>query len=154
MSDQLSSSILHQLHQTVRLLTKRMNQILEPFGLFAAEWPILLLLQTTPLTQVELSEQLHIEPPAVSKTLQNLEKKGVIARKPGDDRRQKLAHLTAHGLQIYKACLTQVEAERQQLVTYLSPEEGRQLIYLLQQVQAGAMNRPIESEESSHEFTK
>ena len=146
----LHATVLHQLHQTTRLLTKQLNSLLEPFGIYASEWPILLLLQQGPLTQVELSDLLHIEPPAVSKTLFNLEKKGLILRITGQDRRQKQSLLTPQGRQLYESCRQQLEAERQQLGEFLAPEEDRQLLFLLEKIQSGAVPKVLSmSKESS-----
>ena len=58
----------------------------------APPWSIILLLKDNGvMTQVGLANYLNIEPPAITNSLNKLEKKGFIERKPGVDKRELLS---------------------------------------------------------------
>lgn len=94
--------LLHQLFQTVRMISKGINTILEPYGLYSSEWAIITTLKTLgPVTQGALSSYLSIEPPAISRSLAKLEKKGLITRISGADKREKNVSLSKEALAQY-----------------------------------------------------
>lgn len=87
--------LLHQLYQTTRIISKGLNKRLEPLGIYTSEWSIILLLKENGvMTQVGLANYLNIEPPAITNSLNKLEKKGFIERKPGVDKREKKVYLS------------------------------------------------------------
>lgn len=47
--------LIHQINQCARLITKKANERLEPFGLYSSQWSILYCLKTIrPMTQKEI----------------------------------------------------------------------------------------------------
>jgi len=90
-------------HNMIRTGRQIINKNLHPLGLSSAEGNILLHLftQGQEMGQDQLVAQLDISKPAVSRTLNSLEKKGYVTRQhdPQDKRAQRV-HLTAKALEI------------------------------------------------------
>lgn len=121
--------LLHQLFQAVRVITKGLNTTLEPYHLHSSEWSIITTLkQTGPITQGVLANYLNIEPPAVSRTLAVLEKKGIITRIPGVDKREKTVFLSNESLTQYPAWLAASNQHRETVLSNLSNEQQTQLL--------------------------
>jgi len=126
-----SELLLHQLFQTVRIISKGLNKNLESHGIYSSEWSIITTLkEKKSMPQGALASYLNIEPPAVSKSLVKLERKGLIMRIPGDDKREKKVILTEKAEEQYltwsqivghhrKAILANVPKEKQKEVTTL-----------------------------------
>lgn len=87
--------LIHQINQCARLITKKANERLEPFGLYSSQWSILYCLKTIgPMTQKEIWSYLNVEAPTVTRTIKRLEENGWIQREKGEDKREKLVVLT------------------------------------------------------------
>ena len=124
--------LLHQLFQTVRMISKGLNTILEPYGLYSSEWAIITTLKKLgPVTQGTLSNYLNIEPPAISRSLVKLEKKGLITRISGADKREKNVSLSKEALAQYPQWLEVSKQHRQAVLTDLSDEKQAELELLL-----------------------
>lgn len=137
-------SLLHQLFQTVRIINKGLNKSLEPYGLYSSEWSIITTLKETgPLAQGALSNYLSIEPPAVSRSLANLEKKGLITRIPGTDKREKKVFLSDEALKIYPKWLEVSGYHRQAILANLTDEKQTELTVLLKTIYQSAQKYEI-----------
>jgi len=124
--------LLHQLFQTVRMISKGLNTILEPYGLYSSEWAIITTLKKLGhVTQGTLSNYLNIEPPAVSRSLVKLEKKGLITRISGTDKREKNVSLSKEALAQYPQWLEVSSQHRQAVLAALSAEKQAELELLL-----------------------
>lgn len=124
--------LLHQLFQTVRMIFKGLNATLEPYGLYSSEWTIITTLKESgPLTQGALSNYLSIEPPAVSRSLVKLEKKRLITRIPGEDKREKKVSLSEEALTQYSQWLEVSRQHRHAVLADLSDEKQTELVLLL-----------------------
>lgn len=134
-----SEILLHQLFQTVRIISKGLNKSLEPYGLFSSEWSIITTLKEAgPMTQGALASYLNIEPPAVSRSLVKLEKKGLIKRMSGIDKREKNVCLSADALRQYPKWLEVSGLHRQAVLTDLTEEKINELTVLLKNVYRSA----------------
>lgn len=115
--------IVHQLYQTTRIISTGLNQQLEPWGIYSSEWAIITTVKTKgAMSQTALANYLHIEPPAISKSLSNLERKGLIERREGCNKREKTVFLTDVALSRYPQWNNIVSQQRQQLLAGLSEE--------------------------------
>ena len=131
--------LLHQLFQTVRMISKGLNAILEPYGLYSSEWTIITTLKESgPLTQGVLSNYLSIEPPAVSRSLVKLEKKGLITRISGADKREKRVSLSEEALVLYPHLLEASRQHRRAVLADLSDEKQAELELLLNSIYRNA----------------
>lgn len=130
-----TEKLLHQLFQTVRIIAKGLNKSLEPYGLYSSEWSIITTLKATgPMTQEALANYLNIEPPAVSKSLAKLEKKGWVTRIAGTDKREKNVCLSAGALNRYPLWLDISGQHRQALLAGLTDQQRTELTILLKTI--------------------
>lgn len=135
-----SDKLLHHLHQTTRIVAKGVNRLLEPWGLFCSEWSIIRILKLNgPQTQRALATFLHIEPPAVTKSLAKLEQKGLIDRNEGMDRRTKKVSLSEKALRLYPEWEKLVGKHRSALLDGLSKEKQVDLRNLLTNIRENAL---------------
>ncbi|MGF2614828.1 MarR family transcriptional regulator [Rossellomorea vietnamensis] len=82
--------LFHSVNQLSRRLTKHLNEALEPYGLYSAQWSVLYVLRERgTLTQKELSEYLSVEAPPMTRTIQRLLKQGFIQQKSSDEDKRK-----------------------------------------------------------------
>ncbi|QDR83153.1 MarR family winged helix-turn-helix transcriptional regulator [Sporomusa termitida] len=120
---EITEKIIHQLYQTTRIISTGLNQQLEPCGIYSSEWAIITTVKTKgAMSQTALAKYLNIEPPAISKSLANLERKGLIERREGCNKREKTVMLTALALGRYTHWQAIVRQQRQQLLAGLSEE--------------------------------
>lgn len=134
-----SEILLHQLFQTARIISKGLNHCLEPYGLYSSEWSIITTLEKTgPMTQGALASYLNIEPPAVSRNLVKLEKKGLITRTAGMDKREKTVCLSAAALKQYSKWLEISGLHRQAILSGLTEDNRKELTGLLKTVYQSA----------------
>lgn len=82
-------------HQLSRKLTKKTNEVLQPFGLYSAQWSVIFVLKEKgTLSQKELSDYLSVEAPPMTRTIKRLASQGYINQMYGEDKRKKLISLT------------------------------------------------------------
>lgn len=130
-----SELLLHQMFQTVRIISKGLNKSLESHGIYSSEWSIITTLkEKESMTQGALASYLNIEPPAVSKSLVKLEQKGLIMRIPGDDKREKRVILTEKAEEQYLVCNQIVGHHRKAILANLSEEEQKEVTTLLKTI--------------------
>ncbi|SEN87163.1 DNA-binding transcriptional regulator, MarR family [Mesobacillus persicus] len=124
-----SHSLFHAVHQLSRQLTKQLNEALEPFGLYNAQWAVLYVLKANgALTQKELCEYLAVEAPPMTRTIQRLMKQGYIDQRTGLDKRKKFIHLTSKAESEFPKWEKAVLEANQVLITSL-PKGSQDAIY-------------------------
>jgi MarR family transcriptional regulator, transcriptional regulator for hemolysin len=127
-----NSDIFHQLRQATRIFEKGLSKRLEQFGISPSEWAIIWNLKKNGvMTQASLANFLSIEPPAISNSLSKLEKKKLIKRKSGTDKRERLVFLTEKALAQYNQWDEIADNYRNVLVSSLSTNEKDGLYQLL-----------------------
>jgi len=91
-----------------RKLKKDFDKKLEPFGLTASCWCVLMVLfENGSLTQKEIADILFVETPTITKMLDNLSKRGFVVRTPhANDRRAFTIQLTKKALSMKNKILT------------------------------------------------
>ncbi|HWR09863.1 MarR family winged helix-turn-helix transcriptional regulator [Sporomusa sp.] len=136
---EVTEKIIHQLYQTTRIISTGLNQQLEPCGIYSSEWAIITTVKTKgAMSQNGLANYLNIEPPAISKSLANLERKGLIERREGCDKREKTVFLTNAALGQYAHWDDIVRQHRQRLLAGLSEERLANLHESLKDIFANA----------------
>ncbi|WP_449539247.1 MarR family winged helix-turn-helix transcriptional regulator [Ferdinandcohnia sp. Marseille-Q9671] len=123
---QSSHNLFHAVHQLSRQLIKHVNETLEPFGLYSAQWSVLFVLKTKgTLTQSELCEYLTVEAPPMTRNIQKLVKLGYVNQVQGADKRAKHIELTEKALEEYpKWEQAMVEMNRKLLISF--PQESQE----------------------------
>src|SRR5438309_1825875 len=106
---------------------------LEPLGLSPRAWGVLsTLLESGPLSQIDLATVLSIDRTAMVYLLDELEADGLVERvRNPDDRRSFLVHLTPRGRQTQRKAATELAGQSELLLEPLDAAERRQLIALL-----------------------
>lgn len=95
----IDHELIHQVHQLSRKLTKKLNEVLLPYGLYSAQWSVIYVLnEKGTLTQKELCEYLSVEAPPMTRTIKRLAKQGYVSQELGSDKRKKYIALTDKAL--------------------------------------------------------
>ena len=96
---------------------------------------LMILSDSGPITQRELTEVLGIQPGSASEGIGKLEASGLIVRSPSEsDRRTTDVCLTKAGLAAAEAARAEREERHRQLFSCLSEEEKRTLLALVEKV--------------------
>jgi len=115
----------HRINILARLFARKLNDQLAGTGITSSQYPVLVRLeQHKSLTQNELCEQLFIEPSTISKTLDNLEKMGLVMRISGpNDKREKRVELTDKAKQNYPVLLDLILELQNQILAGIPQED-------------------------------
>ena len=130
-----------ELLRSVRDLESVLGARLAPHGLSLSRFAILMELRTArdhQLSLSALSDRLVVVPSNVTKQVDALEQRGLVARVPSAvDRRMIFVQLTAEGAALLERMLPDYYAGQSQLLRYLTPAEQTELVRLLGAVQRG-----------------
>jgi len=119
-----------------RLLIKKANELLKPYGLTDAySYFLMALYQQDGLTQSEMHKQIGIEQPTAVRTLDRMERDELITRVPSTtDRRATAIRLTEKG-RSYQKIIEQCAAELNQFALRgFKEEEKRAVQHLLKRL--------------------
>lgn len=130
-----ASKLVHQLYQTTRAMSKSINRALDSTNIYGSEWIILKTVHTQgTMTQTALANYLNIEPAAISKTLRQLEKKQLIMRQCGTDKREKYIYLTPLAVKQYDTWRQIIKQNSKRVLTAVNEQEQAILIQLLEKI--------------------
>lgn len=109
---------------------------LEPLGLSPRAWGVLsTLVESGPLTQIDLATATGTDRTAMTYLLDELERTGLVERvRNPDDRRSYLIHLTAQGEETRAKAAADLAQQADRLMEPLSAAERSQLVDLLTRV--------------------
>lgn len=139
--------LFHSIQQLSRHLSKYINEVLQPYGLYSSQWSVLYTLKTVgSLTQAELCDYLSVEAPSMSRMTQRLIKQGYVAYHLGEDKRKKHLSLTDKALQEYPLWEQSVLTENQLLAATL-PQPSREQLHLL----IAGWNKQLKRRRNEHE---
>lgn len=130
-----ASKLVHQLYQTTRAMSKSINRALDSTNIYGSEWIILKTIRTQgTMTQTVLANCLNIEPAAISKTLRQLEKKYLITRQSGTDKREKYIYLTPLALEQYDTWHQIIKQNSKHVFEAVTENEQATLMKLLSKI--------------------
>ncbi|NPC94416.1 MarR family transcriptional regulator [Bacillus sp. WMMC1349] len=130
--ENINRMIMHQLNQSTRLLSKKMNEQLEAYELFGAQWSILYTLHTFgPMTQKDIWTYLHVEAPTITRTIHRLEKKGWVQRIQGEDKREKVVKLTDEAMIKYKEIQLKIKQFDEEILSVFDDNDKETFYHLL-----------------------
>lgn len=112
------------------------SERLEPLGLTPRAWGVLsTLVESGPLTQIELAAATSTDRTAMTYLLDDLEEQGLLERRgnPGD-RRSYLIHLTSQGRQTQRNAAGELAKQADFLLQPLTATERKQLIDALTRI--------------------
>lgn len=124
--------LFHSIHQLSRNLTKRVNAALEPYEIYSSQWSVLFVLKEKgSMTQKELCQYLAVEAPPMTRTIQKLQKLGLIEQIEGEDRRKKYIGLTEKAITSYPVWEQAVMNVNDQIISGLSEPDQKELRVLV-----------------------
>jgi DNA-binding MarR family transcriptional regulator len=96
---ELERAVRHLISRASDLKHRRVHELLDELGLYRGQTPVLRALWAQDgLTQTELTERLNRSPSTITKTVQRMEKAGLVQRGPDDsDERVSRVYLTDAG---------------------------------------------------------
>lgn len=127
--------LIHQLYQTTRAITKSINRSLDATDIYGSEWAILKIIhERGTMTQTALANYLNIEPAAISKTIRQLEKKFLIKRVSGNDKREKYIYLTELSQEKYSAWFAVIKQNCLNIQEAITDDEQATLFEILEKI--------------------
>ena len=125
-----SADVQEQLGRTIGQVARRwraeLDRRLQPYGLTESRWQILLTLKraSEPLRQKELADALSIQGPTLVRSLDSLEREGLVERRAtADDRRAKTVHLTAKSEPALEQIQSAARSIRAELFVGIDPQD-------------------------------
>lgn len=130
------NSIGYLVTQAQRLLHKGLGLKFQEYGISVAQWSVLVVLwEVDGLTQKELSERVTVETATLSRTIDRMERDGLVQRRRSEsDRRQVHVYLTDFGAGLWRDLVPQAEAMLALALAGISDHEEAQLRSLLKRV--------------------
>jgi len=125
-------------------VSRRFHEVLRPLELEPGEFALLRAISASEgEAQNALAERLHISPSWMVTIVDELEKRGLLERRPhARDRRVRNLHLTAAGKKLLKRAEKQAEQFDRQVAEQLDEAELRRLLDLLDRVAEGLELQP------------
>ncbi len=128
-------SLIHQLYQITRLISKITNRALYATNIYSSEWSILKTVHNKgTMTQTALANYLNIEPAAISKTIRQLENKELIRREVGSDKREKYIYLTDLAIQQYDEWQKIIDENGKYVLDTIDADEQIALRHILEKM--------------------
>lgn len=129
------------LMRTADMVNRRFAALYEPYDLTGQQYNVLRILRGArpdALPTMEIAERMIQETPGITRLLDRLERKGLVARERcREDRRQVLCTITARGLDLLAQLDDPVSVANESMLEMLSETEVRRLISIMDRIRAG-----------------
>jgi DNA-binding MarR family transcriptional regulator len=120
-----------------RIMAQRYDAALHPVGLVQTQFTLMVAIHLLePLTITQLAQELFTDQTTITRNIKLLEKRGLVAITPGEDRRIKLASLTVEGQAVLKQALPLWEQAQTEVRQYFGGQKWQTLLSLLSEVTA------------------
>jgi DNA-binding MarR family transcriptional regulator len=122
-----------RLRRASRALSKFYDEVLEPSGLRGTQFSLLVALSLTgPAPLLRVADELGLDRTTMTRNLAPLERDGLVASVPGNDRRVRLIQLTDAGRRALAKALPLWEKAQRRVVDTLGERRWRELVAALQ----------------------
>ncbi len=121
----LAKKVLESIPRSIRVLRSITISVLDG-GVTFHQTRVLFLIKEG-FGQSQIAESFQISPAAVCRLMHQMEAKGLIAMKPGIDRRERTLELTKNGSKILASVSRQIEKKLNHGLAVLTPEEKESL---------------------------
>jgi len=130
------NSIGYLITQAQRLLHKGLGMKLQQHGVSVAQWTVLVVLwEVDGLSQKELSDRVTVETATLSRTLDRMERDGLVKRVRSEtDRRQVHVFLTEYGAGLWRVLVPEAETMLDVALNGINADEEKVLRGLLKRV--------------------
>lgn len=127
-----NDDLIHLLNQTVRRINQKLNEALQPYGLYHSQWSILYCIHKFgTLTQKEIAEYLNVEAPTITRTVKKLMDNGWIVREKGQDKRANQIYLTAKSKKEMDNISQSITIVHDEVLASFADEQHKQLREIL-----------------------
>jgi DNA-binding MarR family transcriptional regulator len=118
-----------------RIMTQRYDAAFRPIGLAPTQFTLLVAIHLLePVAITQLAQELFTDQTTITRNIKLLEQRGLVAIKPGDDRRIKLASLTVEGQAVLEQALPLWEQVQTEVKQHFGEEKWQTLLSLLAEV--------------------
>jgi DNA-binding MarR family transcriptional regulator len=118
-----------------RILTKLYDAAFRPVGLVQTQFTLLVVIHLSePVSITQLAQELFTDQTTITRNIKLLEKRGLVAINPGDDRRIKLASLTIDGQAVLEQALPLWEQAQTKVRQHFGEQKWQMLLSLLSEV--------------------
>ena len=132
---EIHQQLFHQLSMLAKPYNDQLNEVLGQYNLNRPQWTILyILFNNGPHTLVDLSKYQSIEKPAITRTVNSLEKQGYIKPYPSADKRKKIIQLTDSGTELYTVVRTEIDKFQLQKLAGITLDEQQQCLMIIERI--------------------
>lgn len=132
----------YQVRKAARAVTKLYEEALRPIGLRATQFSLLMASRVMgPVTVVKLAQITVMDRTTLTRNLQVLEKRGLIAINPREDRREREVTLTSSGMEVLVQAIPLWEAAQDRVRQGLGEEKMHDLLDNLSEIIALAKEK-------------
>lgn len=134
----IDESLGYLVNRAARLMAGELAERIRPAGIAIGQWAVMLVLWARDgQTQAELARTVAIEPPTMVRTIDRMERDGLVVRRPDPrDARLTRIHLTDRGHDLRDRLIPEAVAANAAVEARLTPAEARTLRRLLAKVVA------------------
>lgn len=126
--------------RTADVLRRRFAEVFEPWGLTGQQFNVLRILRGArpdPLPTMEIAERMIEKTPGITRLIDRLEAKGLVAReRHSEDRRCVFCSITPEGLELLAELDEPVAAADDRAMRTLGAEDAERLIEILDSIRA------------------
>ncbi|HYF01550.1 MAG TPA: MarR family transcriptional regulator [Planctomycetota bacterium] len=137
----LEEEALLSIQRTAAVLGRALGDVLKPYELSAAQYNVLRILRGAGepgLCRYEVGDRLVTPVPDVTRLIDRLEARGLVARTRDEvDRRQSRARITDEGLRLLEQLDTEIQQRQKAVLGHVQAEDLRRLIDLLAAARTG-----------------
>ena len=135
---QLPEAMVYSIARTFSLLARELGEIYKRFGLTPASFNLLMLLKhgkdPQTFTQEEIGNRLVVSPSNMTGLVDRLEKRGLVRRAPGRDRRSKLLQITSKGSGLLDEVWPHHVKEIKRVTQSIKTSDAKRLVLTLRQL--------------------
>lgn len=135
------ADFFNEFSRTHRPFTNHSNRILEKHGLSSSYWRVMRIIDRAGAKNFgDITDELHIEKPALTKIIKKLSAMGMVEIQQGHDKREKIVLLTVLGREKMEAMRLELNPFLDHALQGLSPEQLDNAKDVLQLIQKNMMN--------------
>ena len=135
-------ALVYAIARTYGLIMRKLSETYRQFGLSAAGFNVLLLLKRgkdpRSFTQRQIGHRLVVSPSDMSGLIDRMERRGLVRRTPGTDRRCHLLRITPAGSVLVERVWPHHEQAITQMMRGVHPQEAKTMLLVL-----GRLRRPM-----------
>lgn len=127
--------------QLYRPVLNRLNALLAPYNLFHSQWGVLKLLKLEgEMTSAQIAAHQQVEKPSITNIMQRLVEMGLVAIRPGLDKRVKWIGLSESGHHTVDLIMAELETVYCEILEGVSDEEMEVAVRVMESAKKNLIN--------------